>query len=134
MTSKTKRKLPPATDWQSRELSDWTAGTFRAYLSDQHREILNISYVTRNYAVDAKLINAMRKENGNDATKRFIDACFRSYTPTPNYPGVNFTFMYAYMREGELPKILADIKREQEREQRMMEQDNVDTAEIIEWL
>lgn len=127
-----RKKLPQATDWRARDLADWNSHTFRAYISDKHAELYGIAYVTRNYGMEARLIKSMIDAHGTDVTKRFIDECFREYRPTPQYPGINFAFMYSYKRERILPRILAEVKREQQRQQAA--ERRMSAEEIAEWL
>lgn len=107
----TKRKLPKAADWQARDLNDWNTTTFRTYIADRHSELYGIAYVTRSYSAEAGMLKRMLEDHGPVALKAFIDLCFADYKPTRQYPGLNFSFMYAYMRTRNLPRVLADIKR-----------------------
>ncbi len=107
----TKTKLPPAKDWRSRSIDDWAITTFRAYLSDKHMERYGIAYTARNFAIEGRWIKLMIEEHGNEVVKKFIDACFDDYRPTRDYPGLNFGFMYSYMRSRLLPIVLADRRR-----------------------
>lgn len=112
---KAKRNLPPAHDWRARDLADWNATTFAAYLSERHEDTLGIKYVAgNNVSRERAMLKRMIDEYGPDVTKRFIDVCLAEYKPTPQYPGVSFTFMYSYMRARVLPRVLAELKREQE--------------------
>lgn len=107
----TKTKLPPAKDWRNRAIADWTLGTFRAYLSDEHMRRYGIAYTARNYAVEGRFLKLMIAEHGNVIVREFIDACFEDYRPTRDYPGLNFAFMYSYMRARILPRVLVDHRR-----------------------
>src|SRR5699024_9369432 len=40
----TKRKLPPAKDWQAPNIDDWNTTTFHAYLSDKHEDMFGCTY------------------------------------------------------------------------------------------
>ena len=111
---KAKRNLPPAHDWRARDLADWNATTFAAYLSDRHADMFGIKYVAgNNVARERAMLKRMIDEYGPDVTKRFIDACLAEYKPTTQYPGVSFTFMYSYMRARVLPRVLSEVQREQ---------------------
>jgi hypothetical protein len=108
--------LPPAHDWRARDLADWNATTFAAYLADRHADIFGIKYVAGNsIAKERTWIRRMIDEYGPDVTKRFIDACLAEYKPTTQYPGVSFAFMYSYMRARVLPRVLAEVQREAQR-------------------
>jgi hypothetical protein len=100
-------------DWHALPVDKWTVTTFRHYLFDRHQELFGIKYVTRNHAVEGRMLKNMIAEEGPDVTKRFIDACLAEYKPTPQYPGVSFTFMYSYMRARVLPRVLAEVQRAQ---------------------
>jgi hypothetical protein len=115
-------------DWRNRDIADWTVTTFRQFLADQHFERYGISYVARNYAIEARWLKAMITEHGLDALRAFIEACFKEYRPTRDYPGINFGFMYSYQRARILPQVLADLKRRQ----RVV--DFEDENELNDWL
>lgn len=124
-----KPKLP--TDYRERPLDAWTAHQFRQYLADKHVELYGIAYVTRSIAMEAKMIRNMIDEHGAELTKQFIDRCFIEYKPTPQYPSLNFAFMYSYMKERVLPKLLA----EKARQERMAQvQPVISDEELSEWL
>jgi hypothetical protein len=116
MTGKAKRmkrsSLPPAHDWRARDLADWNATTFAAYLAERHADMLGIQYVAGNsVARERAMLKRMIDEYGPDVTRHFIDACLAEYKPTPQYPGVSFTFMYSFMRARVLPRVLAEAQR-----------------------
>jgi glycine cleavage system protein P-like pyridoxal-binding family len=117
MPKRTKRPaLPPAHDWRARDLADWNATTFAAYLAERHADMFGIKYVAGNsVARERAMLKRMIDEYGPDVTKRFIDACLAEYKPTPQYPGVSFTFMYSFMRSRVLPRVLAEVQREAQR-------------------
>lgn len=100
-----KAKLPPATDWQARDISDWNTTTFRQYLYDRHRELYGLDYVGA-VKRDCGMISGMIKQHDEATVKAFIDECFRQYKPTTQYPTLNFYFMKTYMSERVLPKVL----------------------------
>lgn len=127
-----KPKLPPASDWQARAIKDWNAASFRSYISQKHEELYGIPYVARNYAMEAKLVKTMYEEHGKEATRQFIDACFEDYKPTQQYPGINFAFMYSYMKGRILPKILVEQKAEVKRKERKSKR--VDYEKLAEML
>ena len=39
-----RKKLPPASDWQARDIDDWNVLSFTEYLKDKHRELFGIEY------------------------------------------------------------------------------------------
>lgn len=101
-----KEKLPHAKDWQARRIEDWNAQTFLAYLRAKHEERLSTQYIGKPIAMESKLIKNMYEQYGRELTKEFIDACFLQYKPSGGYSGVNFHFMYTYMREYVLQRLL----------------------------
>lgn len=98
-------KLPPAKDWRNRDIDDWNVTTFTEYLRDKHREQFGIEYAPmRSWQLEqgqlGRLIGTRTKEGTHSkaTVKRFIDEAFKTYKPTPQYPGTNFGFIYAYRR------------------------------------
>jgi len=100
-----KAKLPPATDWQARDIADWNVTTFRTYLYDRHRELYGLDYVGA-VKRDCGMISGMIKQHDKATVRAFIDECFRQYKPSTQYPMLNFYFMKTYMSERVLPKVL----------------------------
>lgn len=128
-----KRNLPPAKAWRERDIADWNTTTFCAYLSDRHTELYGIPYVPGRggWRAEQGMIKRMIDEHGPEAVKRFTDECFREYRPTRDYPGVNFTFMYTYMRGRVLPKVLAEEKRKPYEVSTVSEKA---VEELVDWL
>ena len=135
----TKRsKLPPASDWQARDINDWNTLTFTEYLKDKHRELFGIEYAPmRSWRMEqgqiGRLIGTARKEGSHSkaVVKRFIDEAFESYKPTPQYPGTNFGFIYAY-RRNILQRLEAEERAESRREKARAEAPSLD--ELSDWL
>ncbi|PGN53952.1 hypothetical protein CN978_30080 [Priestia megaterium] len=100
-----KAKLPPATDWQARDIEDWNTTSFRQFLYDRHRELYGLDYVGA-VKRDCGMISGMIKQHDKATVKAFIDECFRQYKPTTQYPTLNFYFMKTYMGDRVLPKVL----------------------------
>jgi hypothetical protein len=129
---KSGEKLPKAYEWEERDIEDWNAVTYRAYLSDRHEELYGIPYVSYNYAMEGGMIKRTYEKYGKVATKSFIDACFADYKPSKKYPGINFAFMYTYMRRL-LPQVLAKERDEKKKRRRTitMETDYERIAELL---
>lgn len=106
------RKLPPAKDWKSRDIKDWSAVTFHEYLKYMHKQAYGTSYVTRNIKIQNACIKRMYQQYGKDVTKRFIDLCFKNFKPRGKYAGANFMFFYTYLREQYLPIAERQIAKE----------------------
>jgi hypothetical protein len=102
---------PSVKDWRNLPIDRWTVTTFRQFLADQHMERYGIGYVARNYAIEARWLKSMIAEHGPEVVRTFIEACFKEYRSTAQYPGLNFGFMYSYQRSRILPRVLADMKR-----------------------
>jgi len=136
---KATRKLPPASDWQARDIDDWNTLTFTEYLRDKHREQFGIEYAPmRSWAFEqgqiGRLIGTRTKEGTHSkaVVKRFIDEAFAEYKPTREYPGTNFGFIYSYRRN-----ILQRLEAEQatkKRRQESVEQSEQDFDKLSEWL
>lgn len=90
----------------------------RDHLRERHKELYGIDYVTNSHAMEGRLLKQMIAEHGAEVVKRFVDECYREYKPTRQYPTTNFAFMFSYMRAKVLTRVLAEIKREEERNAR----------------
>ncbi|MBO1583295.1 hypothetical protein [Bacillus sp. XF8] len=121
-------------DFRNLPIEKWNVTTFREYLKHVHEDRYNIPYVTRSYAMEGRMLKTSLAEYNQEATKRFIDACFADYKPTREYPGLNFAFMYSYMRGRLLPRVLDELRREETKLQRQAAQPEVSTEEIIDYL
>jgi hypothetical protein len=125
-----KQKLP--TDWRERPLDKWNSATFRLYLYDMHQERFSIPYVARSIKTEAAMCKRMIDEYGAESVKSFIDECFREYKPTPQYPSINFAFMYSFMRDRIMPKVLAENARKER--MTLTHQPVMTEEEITNWL
>jgi hypothetical protein len=94
----------------------------REHIKAKHAELYGIDYVTNSYAFEGRQLKAMIAEYGAETVRRFVDECFRDYKPTRDYPGLNFAFMYSFMRARVLPRVLAEAKREQSRKEALGQQ------------
>jgi len=131
-------KLPPAKDWRNRDIDDWNVTTFTEYLRDKHREQFGIEYAPmRSWQLEqgqlGRLIGTRTKEGTHSkaAVKRFIDEAFASYTPTAQYPGTNFGFIYSY-RRNILQRVEAEGKTEARRNKAREEAPNA--RDLADWL
>lgn len=141
-----REKLPPANDWQARDIDDWNTTTFHAYMSDKHEEMFGCQYVPfRGWQTEkgmiGRLIGTRRRKGTHDKAlvKRFIDEAFESYKPTAQYPGTNFGFIYSYRRhmlqrlESEEQRKKDEERRSKEAEDWAKEQDDVNDDWLEEW-
>ncbi|EKS8371793.1 MULTISPECIES: hypothetical protein [Bacillus cereus group] len=121
-------------DFRNLPIEKWNVTTFREYLKHEHEERYKIPYVTRSHAMEGRMLKSFIAEHKPEATKQFIDACFADYKPTREYPGLNFAFMYSYMRFRLLPRVLEEIRRKEVRLSRNPAHKEVSTEEIIDYL
>lgn len=121
-------------DFRNLPIEKWNVTTFREYLKHEHEERYKIPYVTRSYAMEGRMLKMSLAEYNQEVLKRFIDACFADYKPTREYPGLNFAFMYSYMRSRLLLRVLEEIRREEARLSRNQANITVSTEEIIDYL
>lgn len=121
-------------DFRNLPIEKWNVTTFREYLKHEHEERYKIPYVTRSYAMEGRMLKMSLAEYNQEVLKRFIDACFADYKPTREYPGLNFAFMYSYMRSRLLLRVLEEIRREEARLSRNQAHITVSTEEIIDYL
>ena len=134
----TKRKLPPATAWQERDISDWNVATYHAYLVDKHRELFGIDYAPmRGWTAEKGMIGDIigtktgkPRKASNEALKRFIDVTFEGYRPTAEYPGTSFGFMWSY-RKTDWQRIQADELAQARRQASAEEEATVE--ELTDW-
>ncbi|PEL95784.1 hypothetical protein CN604_24725 [Bacillus wiedmannii] len=121
-------------DFRNLSIEKWNVTTFREYLKHVHEERYKIPYVTRSYAMEGRMLKTFIAEYKPEATKRFIDACFADYKPTREYPGLNFAFMFSYMRSRLLPRVLEEIRKKEARFSRNLTYITVSTEDIIDYL
>ena len=133
-----KNRLAPAKEYYNRNIEDWTVLSFTEYIRDKHRELFGIEYAPmRSWRMEqgqiGRLIGTARKEGSHSkaVVKRFIDEAFESYKPTPQYPGTNFGFIYAY-RRNILQRLEAEERAEKKAEQ--AREGAPSLTELSEWL
>ena len=122
----TKRKLPAAKDWRNRPLETWNTTSFCAYLADYHRELFGIDYAPmRGWRTEQGIIggligtagkNPRPRTASNALVKAFIEETFASYTPSAQYPGTSFGFMWTY-RKTDFQRLQAAEMAQQRRAQ-----------------
>lgn len=105
----TKAKLAPAKAWAERGIADWNVASFCAYLTDKHREMFGIDYAPmRGWRTEQGILGGLigtqsrtspkPRTASNADVKAFIDETFAGYTPTTQYPGTSFGFMWTYRK------------------------------------
>jgi hypothetical protein len=134
----TRRKLPPASDWKARDISDWNVTTFHRYLIEKNTELFGAEYVPfgkgpisqRWRTEQGQLKNAI-KTYGNVVVRAFIDRCLKTHSPSRDFPNTNFGFIYTYKRD-EMARAIAEIEREGKR--KVAEEGAPSTKDINDWL
>src|SRR5690625_7864947 len=132
-------KLPPAGDWNRRDVDSWNVLSFTEYLKDKHRELFGIEYEPfgGRWATEQGMIGRLigtRAKKGTHSkavVKRFIDEAIETYKPTRDYPGTNFGFIYSY-RRNILQRIEAEEIAKERREQAREEAPSL--SELTDWL
>ena len=137
------KKLPPANDWRNRDIDDWNTTTFTEYLRDKHRDLFGCEYVpfggrwATEQGMIGRLIGTRTRAGTHDKAtiKRFIDEGFKSYKPTPQYPGTSFGFLYSY-RRNILQRLEAEEAAKARRDERgkQAEMTTEDYDRLSEWL
>ena len=109
--------MTKAKSYAETPLDSWNTRHFQQYLADEHVKHYGITYVSKMpIKAEAGLLGgyiATKRKPGRYSkavVKRFIDRCYESYRPTPQYPGLSFWFMHTYMG-GELQKAELDVKK-----------------------
>ena len=133
------KKLPPATDWQARDIDDWNTTTFTEYLKHKHREQFGIEYApfggrwATEQGMIGRLIGTRAKKgtHSKTAVKRFIDEAFETYKPTADYPGTSFGFNYSYRRH-----LLQQAEAEERtrRRRKKAKEETPSLSELSDWL
>lgn len=140
----TKPKLAPAKDWRNRPLETWNVVSFTEYLKDEHMRIYGVPYAPmRSWGFEqghlGDLIGTQARKNpkprtaSNADVKRFIDETFATYTPTEQYPGTSFGFLWTY-RKTDWQRIQAASMAQARRAEAVEAETSVSWAEVEEWL
>lgn len=119
-------------NYEKRDLSEWTVRDYHDYMTARTREKFGVDYVpfgkgpiSTKWRTEQGQIKNAQKEWGNDFVKYFIDHCISTYSPTSQYPLINFGFMYAYKRE-DVPKLQRELETKSKRKKAIEEQKEVD--------
>jgi hypothetical protein len=110
-----KEKLAPAKDWKARNIDDWNAHTFYAFLRDMHREIRQLDYfAARGLKVDLSLLKQDYEAYGKITLKLFIEQALKEYKGSAKYMICTYQFMHTYMMAQIMPKIQVQAIRDEE--------------------
>lgn len=117
-------------NYRELEVAEWNATSFREFAKDLHLARFGVPYVANNIRVENGMISAAAKAWGKPVVKKFIEVCINEYTPSANYPGVNFAFMYSYMK-GKVPKSMQLVQREAASKQVQQKTQNIDFTSMM---
>jgi hypothetical protein len=120
-------------DWQNLPIEKWNATTYRELMKHLSEQCFGLPYTAYNVKAENGMITNLRKEIGNEGVKRFIIECFKIYKPTPQYPALNFGFMYSFMRGDVIPRVLAEMQREKQVQERK-QQSQVSEDDFNDWI
>jgi len=140
----TKPKLAPAKAWAERDIAEWNVASFCAYLTDKHREMFGIDYAPmRGWRTEQGILGGLigtqsrtapkPRTASNEDVKRFIDETFATYTPTTQYPGTSFGFMWTY-RKTDWQRICAASMAQARRAEAVKAGENDDWEAVEAWL
>lgn len=128
-TAKEKRYL-------TRDITAWNVKDFHDYLIDRNTELFSADYVpfsfgrgalNQRWAAEKGAMKQAQEKLGNEVLRAFIDRCVAKHTPKPDYPHINFGYMWTYLRD-EVPRAQADVTQASRRKQ--AQQDELSAAEI----
>lgn len=135
------QRIAPAKDWRNRPLDKWNVISFTEYLKDTHKERFGIDYAPMGgrwgveQGILGDLIGTQSRTNpkprtaSNADVRRFIDETFAGYTPTAQYPGTSFGFMWTY-RKTDWQRICAASMAQERRKEAVVE---TDIDELSDW-
>ena len=134
----TKQHKPSQYDWQARDITDWNANTFLAFIGDKTKELYGVDYApggtgakSARWSRERGMLKNAQGRYGNAVLKRFIEICLREYrTNKPDqFPYPTVVFMISYM-----DRFFAVAQSEIARENRRKKVDEVDYEELADWL
>lgn len=140
----TKPKLPPASDWQARDITDWNVQTFLAFITETTREKYGVEYSPggggskqARWGRERGMLKNAQGKYGNRVLKAFIEICWREYrTSKPElYPYPSITFCVSYM-DRYFTEAVSQVAREARREKVAADAEQelaVDGEELSEW-
>lgn len=134
-------KKPSQFDWRNRNLDDWNANTFIAFISDKTHELYGVDYApggsgskAQRWARERGMLKNAIGRYGNAVVKRFIEICWREYrTNKPDkFPYPTVVFMISYM-DRYFPQAQSEVAQEHARKARKKATE-FDYAELADWL
>ncbi|MED3832992.1 hypothetical protein [Peribacillus frigoritolerans] len=137
MTEK-KTKLPPADDWQARDIETWNVSTYKAFIAAKTKEIYGVDYSPggggskqARYGRENGMLKNAQGKYGNRVLKAFIEICWREYKATEQYRYLTVTFAISYL-DRHFAEAVAQVAREARRE-KVAEELAVDGEELSDW-
>ncbi|MBA9027580.1 hypothetical protein [Peribacillus huizhouensis] len=136
----TKPKLPPATDWRARDITDWNVSTFSQFIIDRTQEIYGVPYApggggskSQRWLREKGMLKQAQGTYGNAVLRAFIEICWREYrTNKPEqFPYPTFAFMISY-QDRYFSQAQSDVARAK-RSSGAAEIAEVDTEKLAEW-
>lgn len=134
-------KKPTQYDWQARDITDWNANTFLAFIGDKTKELYGVDYApggqgakSARWSRERGMLKQAIGKYGNAVVKRFIEICWREYrTNKPElYPYPTVTFAISYM-DRYFVKAQSEIAAEKRRTSEKPTQE-INYEELGEWL
>lgn len=121
-------------DWRNLPADQWNVRTFHAYFADMNAELYGASpYLPmRNWAFEQGVLKRAITEHGTELLRQAFDECFRTYTPTHEYPILTAGFCVAYRINAIIPRLRAE--KERERMQAVESVEMTDYSELESWL
>lgn len=137
----TKQHKSSQYDWQARELPDWNANTFLAFIGDKTKELYGVDYApggqgakSARWSRERGMLKQAIGKYGNAVVKRFIEICWREYRTTKpdQFPYPTWMFMYSYM-DRHFTRAQSEIAAEKRRTSEKPTQE-INYEELEEWL
>ena len=102
-----KPKLPPAHEFNERDIKDWNCTTFSSYMNHLHNETYGLPYQSfgGGIAAEKKLMKATLDAVGPEDLKEIITQSFATHKLQPKFPYLSFGFINTYLK----PTIYARI-------------------------
>lgn len=126
--------------YTEKPVAKWNTNDFHKYLADEHKRRFGVDYAPfRGWAAEKGMLGRVagtaRKPGTHspELVKRFIDACFDEYRPTPQYPGINFGFMMTY-KSNVWQRVQAEANAKAKSSEAAKQADNNNWDELAEWL
>ncbi|MEH6941624.1 hypothetical protein [Bacillus sp. JJ722] len=125
-----------SSDWRNLPIERWNVASFTAFITDTTREKYGVEYQpggkgakNQRWARERGMLKQAQGTYGNAVLRKFIELCWREYTPKAEFPYPTWTFMYSYMDRN-----FAKAQAEVARANRAQAVPTQDIEEIAEWL